>query len=122
MRKTVLLLTIWMTACSGSPPPAEPTGQPAPRPAPSEPQQNALRGEYIVQMTREGDPYKLRSMFYDADPQLVEHLGGDFYLLRLNQDPGEDAVRQRVASDPTILMVQPNLSYGIPESEQPVIY
>lgn len=71
-------------------------------------------GEYVVELaSHETDPVVLHRVFGEAGLTAIQVLetARSLYLLRMDPDPGLQAISELAATDPDVKRVQPNFRY-----------
>ncbi len=68
-----------------------------------------------------GDEALIRQLYAPYSVQEVRSLGGDLFLVRLDRDPGPEAVRRKGLESDRVRDVQPNFVYRIgPPADRPL--
>lgn len=70
-------------------------------------------GEYIVGL-KGGDVDKVLEVFAGFAPSIKKDMGRGRFLIKLADDPGPEAVAERVATIPSVRYAEPNRVVGIP--------
>jgi len=105
----ILLLPLLIVACgNGKSPDVQPTLRPASPPAVD----NRVPGEYLVQLRdASADDGVIRRALQDFGILQMEPLGKGLWQVRLERDPGPDALERLVAENAAIVHIQPNYRY-----------
>jgi hypothetical protein len=76
-----------------------------------------VKAEYLVTLAEGAKPSLIQSGFNDLGLEVVEALELDrpTFRIRLERDPGIEALRQRADSHPGIRSLQPNYRHSTPE-------
>ncbi|MEX2165145.1 MAG: hypothetical protein WD823_13030 [Sulfuricaulis sp.] len=96
-------------ACSG--PITDKADPPLQARSPASAQQAA--GEYIVSVHSGTGPDLLHKLYEAYGVRDVTDLGGGYYLIKLQHDPGLAAIKQKGLDSGKVKYVQPNFSYRI---------
>ncbi len=107
-----------LTACAS---PADPAAGHAGTPRTAAGREDRVPGEYLVTVRKGGDEALIRQLYAPYAVREVKSLGGDLFLVRLDQDPGPDAVRRKGLASDRIRDVQPNFVYRVgPPPDRPL--
>ncbi len=68
-------------------------------------------GEYIVTVLPGTNDAMLRTQFGEYGVRKILDLGGNMFLMKLNTDPGFDAIKQKASEAGSVIAVQPNFIY-----------
>jgi hypothetical protein len=85
---------------------AEPEGR-----LPSNTQENRVPGEYLVGLVAGSDPAAARKLFAAYGVAEWRHIRKDTYLVRLQDDPGAEAMARLVQDATAVRYVEPNRVY-----------
>lgn len=98
----MLILTIM--ACAQTR--AEPEGR-----LPSNAQENHMPGEYLVGLVAGADPVVVRKLFVAYGVAEWRNIRKDTYLVRLQNDPGTEALARLAQETAAVRYVEPNRVY-----------
>ena len=105
----VLMLPLLIVACGNG---KSPDVQPALGPVTPAATENRVPGEYLVQLRdASADDGVIRRVFKDFGILQMEPLGKGVWQVRLERDPGPDALKRLAAGNAAIVHIQPNYRY-----------
>lgn len=78
---------------------------------PSNTQENRVPGEYLVGLAAGSDPTEARKLFAAYGVAEWRHVRKDTYLVRLQNDPGPDALARLAEGTAAVRYVEPNRIY-----------
>lgn len=81
--------------------------------APMAETQDRIPGEYLVTVQKGGDQALIRQLFAQYSIREVRSLGDSLFLLRVDEDPGPEAIKRKGEECAQIASVQPNFVYRI---------
>lgn len=78
-------------------------------------QSDRMRGEYIITVKpdAENNEQRIRDAYSEFGITGLTLIGERRYLLRLERDPGPEAIRQKAGQTPPIESTQPNFRYRL---------
>ena len=81
--------------------------------------ENQLPGQYIVTLKEGANSETLTSVFQQYGIKSIQDLSKGRYLIKLEQDPGQDTITKQAAASSKIEAVQPNYTYqAVPQTQQ----
>ncbi len=105
----ILLLPLLIVACGNG---NSPDVQPVLRPASPAATENRVPGEYLVQLRdASADEGTIRRVFKEFGILQMEPLGKGLWQVRLERDPGPEALERVAAGNAAIVHIQPNYRY-----------
>jgi hypothetical protein len=75
--------------------------------------QDRAPGEYLVTVQKGGDQALIRKLFASFSVKDVRSLGEGQFLLKIEKDPGPEAVKKKGEESDRIRSVQPNFVYRL---------
>jgi hypothetical protein len=75
--------------------------------------QDRVPGEYLVSVQKGGDEALIRRIFAPYSVRDVQPVSDDLFLLKVDQDPGPDAIKRKGEESDQIRSVQPNFVYRL---------
>ncbi len=73
--------------------------------------QDRAPGEYLVTVQKGGDEALIRKLFARFSVREVRSLGDSLFLLKIEEDPGPEAIKREGEENDQIRSVQPNFVY-----------
>lgn len=74
-------------------------------------QEDRVRGEYLVRLVAGSDPAAVRELFSDYGVTQWRRIRKTIYLVRLQSDPGPDALAEVARDSASVRAVEPNRIY-----------
>jgi len=108
----LVLYALAASACSTNAAPAAGVKRPV---VPQTEQPDRMRGEYIITVkpgTKDNEQ-RVRDAYSEFGVMGLTSIGERRYLLRLERDPGPEAIQQKAGQVPSIESTQPNFRYRL---------